>query len=143
MTMCTGISNEIKSNVMKSVFGMDQGFNITNPTPYCQNVILQYNSAFATYEPFWLDINITAINNDIMPEILYKKMLGYFKYPHDFLPPVNIYNNLLLLSFESFQLYNNHEKSDDGKFDKNLRRESIQSNSYVSLKSNYFLLYPG
>ena len=44
MTMCTGISNVMKSDVLADLGQTDQNNNIvTTLTPYCQSVQLQYS----------------------------------------------------------------------------------------------------
>src|SRR4051794_6745049 len=116
MSMCTGISNVMNTDVKRVIsnvfneeyvkldteFGVDQ--NSTILAPYCQNVRLRYRYSIdrSTTSTYWLNINITAasinINDDTQK---FMNISEYLKYPYN--TSLSIPNNGLFLSFESFQ----------------------------------------
>ena len=144
MTMCTGISNVMKSDVRyvryEDEYYLDQTDQpnniVTSLTPYCQNIHLQYIYFYYVdyVETYWLNIDTTAstntnINDDTQQHMNISK---YFQYPYTSL---GIPNDLLFLSLESFQLFFD-EREISGSFDKNLTNLN-------NLKPAYFSLYLG
>src|SRR5437763_1862222 len=137
MTMCTGISNVMKTDdvifndVMEFV---DQ--NTTILAPYCQNVQLRYrypNDSITIDNMYWLNINITAASTNINDDTQkYMNISEYFRYPYN--TSLSIPNNELFLSFESFQF------DQIGKYS-NISFDRTYDNFYDGLEPTYFSLY--
>ena len=103
--MCTGVSNVMKSNLKLVNFEVTpvENPNITSYTPYCQNVLLDYD--FWSYGPsstYWLNVNTTASLVNIKDDTQqYLNISEYFQYPYNASPSIT--NNLLFLSLESLK----------------------------------------
>lgn len=143
MTICSE-NSEFRTNFMvpwqygKNTFDLSQ-------LGRCHNVTMQYPQLESS---IWLNIssitpfNYTTFNNDQTPQ--YDTMLNMFEFP-DF--NNNNYNkslndNLLHLSFTSFQFrnYHNSDNSDDDVYN----NEALVAKKDSSiLDPSYFLLYPG
>ena len=98
MTMCTGISNVMKSDVLAGLGQTDQNNNIvTNLTSYCQSVQLQYSHLAKTY---WLNINTTTSSININDDThKYMNISEYFKlnFQYSYNTSLSIPNNELFL----------------------------------------------